>query len=197
MAIEINTLMTTTEPSQLAADWNDTVQLAMLDAGAVGASCWVAMSGQLTGDIALSTRWESLGQWATASAAMEARMAGGDLAQLAGRYQIAQRVVGVDVQEAGTTSGPFMSAGRYSFTGPPIGLEHATNLTVGAGAHGGRSNSVISGGEMTGHFIAAMFLNSFEKLPDILASNVADEQFMANAQAAGANLESRTLFRGV
>ena len=78
-----------------------------------------------------------------------------------------------------------------------MGLPYAADQVVAAGANGMRIVSVLSGGEMTGHYIAAMFLDSLEPLPDILASLGADEQFVANSMASGAKLESRTLFRKV
>lgn len=198
MAVEVNALYAPTDLSNLAEDWNDRAQPVIDASGAVESTCWMALSGPMTGMFAVSTRWETLGQWATASADMAARMVeGGDLADLAARYQITQRIVTVDLVEAGSPSGPFLNASRYSATAPPVGLDHAAERSVAAGANGVRISSVLSGGEMTGHLIGAIYLDSFDVLPDLLASLGSDAQFGANTRAMGGRLEGRTLFRRV
>ncbi|MCP3933758.1 MAG: hypothetical protein GY708_00145 [Actinomycetia bacterium] len=158
----------------------------------------MALTGPMTGMGVLSSRWESLGDWATASAEMETRMGpGGGQAELAERYQIAQRIIASPMHEAGDNTGAFLNASRYSFTSPPGGLDHAAQVAIAAGAKGLRISQVLAGGDMTGHVIGAMFMDSLEGLPDILASITADAQFVADAQAAGGKLEARTIFRAV
>jgi len=198
MTVESSTIMTISDPSKLAGDLNDVVRPALEAMGALEVIAGVALTGPMTGMGVLSSRWESLGAWATASAEMEARMApGGGQAELAERYQIAQRIIAHTLHEAGDTTGSFLNASRYSFTGPPQGLENAAELAVGAGAKGLRISRVLAGGDMTGHVIGSMFLDSLDGLPDILAGITSDSQFVADVQAAGGKLESRTIFRAV
>ena len=198
MAIESNTIMTISDPSQLDGDVNDVVRPALEAMGALEVLAGVALTGPMTGMGFLSSRWDSLGAWATAAAEMEARMApGGGQAELAERYQIAQRIIGQSMHEAGDATGSFVNASRYSFTSPPQGLENAAQLAIGAGAKGLRISQVLAGGDMTGHVIGAMFLDSLDGLPDILGTITADSQFVADVQAAGGKLESRTIFRTI
>jgi hypothetical protein len=198
MTIEISTLMTISDPSKLETDLNDTVRPALTALGAQEVIAGIALSGPMTGLGLLSTRWDSLGAWATASSQMEAQMApGGERAQLAERYQITQRIIAQTMHEAGDSSGAFVNASRYSFTAPPQGLDNAAKLAIGAGANGLRISQVLAGGDMTGHVIGAMFMDSLDVLPDLLASITSDSQFVADVQAAGGKLESRTIFRAV
>ena len=60
-----------------------------------------------------------------------------------------------------------------------------------------RISQVLAGGDMTGHLIGAMFLDSLDGLPDILAKVNADAQFVSDVQGAGGKLESRTIFRAI
>ncbi|MDH3731796.1 MAG: hypothetical protein OES13_11870 [Acidimicrobiia bacterium] len=198
MAIESSTIMTISDPSKLEGDLNDTVRPALEKMGALEVMAGVALTGPMTGMGLLSSRWESLGAWAAASAEMESRMApGGGQAELAERYQIAQRIIAHSMHEAGDTTGSFVNASRYSFTGLPQGLENAAQLAIGAGAKGLRISQVLAGGDMTGHVIGAMFLDSLDGLPDILAGITSDSQFVTDVQAAGGKLESRTIFRAI
>lgn len=198
MAIESSTLMTISDPSKLEGDLNDVVRPALEAMGALEVMGGVALTGQLTGTGFLSSRWEKLGAWAAASAEMEARMApGGGQAELAERYQVVQRLIASPLHEAGDASGSFINVSRYSFTSPPQGLENAAQLAIGAGANGLRISQMLTAGEMTGHVIGVMFLDSLDGLPDILAATTADSQFVADVQAAGGKLESRTIFRAV
>jgi hypothetical protein len=198
MTVESSTILMISDPSKLAGDLNDVVRPALEAMGALEVIAGVALTGPMTGMGILSSRWESLGAWATATAEMETRMApGGGQAELAERYQIAQRIIAHTLHAAGDTTGSFLNASRYSFTGPPQGLENAAELAVGAGAKGLRISRVLAGGDMTGHVIGAMFLDSLDGLPDILAGITADAQFVADVQAAGGKLESRTIFRAV
>ena len=100
-----------------------------------------------------------------------------------------------EIRLVGDATGSFVNASRYSFTSPPDGLDHAAQVTMGAGAKGLRISYVVAGGDMTGHLIGAMFLDSLDGLVDILATVSSDAQFLANAQAAGGKLEARTIFR--
>ena len=198
MAIESSTIMTVSDPSKLEADLNDVVRPALEAMGALEVMAGVALTGPMTGMGILSSRWESLGGWATASAEMEARMApGGGQAELAERYQVAQRIIASTMHEAGDNTGSFLNASRYSFTAPPQGLDNAAKVSIAAGAKGLRISHVLAGGDMTGNVIGAMFMDSLDGLPDILASVTADSQFVADVQAAGGKLESRTIFRAV
>ena len=119
---------------------------------------------------------------------------GGDQAEMAGRYQIAQRVIAQSVHEAGDTTGSFVNASRYSFASPLQGMDNAAQLAISAGANGLRISQVLAGGDMTGHVVGALFLDSLDALPDILAAITADAQFVSDVQAAGGKLESRTIF---
>lgn len=196
MAIESSTLMTISEPSSLEGDLNDVVRPALEAMGALEVMGGVALTGQLTGMGLLSSRWESLDAWAAASAEMEARMApGGGQAELAERYQVVQRLIAHPLHEAGDTTGSFVNVSRYSFTSPPQGLDNAAQLAIGAGAKGLRISQMLAAGDMTGHVVGAMFLDSLDDLPEILAAITADSQFGADVQAAGGKLESRTIFR--
>ena len=196
MAIEVNSLMTVSDPSRLSSDFHDTVHGALMEAGALEVNGYVGLSGPMTGMAGLQSRWESLGQWAEASAAMEATMTpGGAMAEMAERYQLAQRIIGTDMLEAGNPSGAFVIASRYSFTAAPQGLDNAAKLALAAGANGLRIMSVLAGGDMTGHIIGATFLDSLDAMPGVLASITSDAQFVADVQAAGGHLESRTIFR--
>lgn len=198
MTIESSTLMTISDPSKMEADLNEVVRPALEAMGALEVMAGVALTGLMTGMGLLSSRWESLGAWAAASAEMDARMApGGGHAELAERYHVAQRIIGHTMHEAGDNSGSFLNASRYSFAAPPQGLENAAQLAVGAGANGLRISQVLAGGDMTGHVIGAMFMDSLDGLPEILAAITSDSQFVADVQAAGGKLESRTIFRGV
>jgi hypothetical protein len=195
MAIESNSSFTISDPSRVASDLNDVVRPGMQALGALEVTGAVAMTGPVTGMGVVSTRWESMDQWAAADAA--GADPDSDMAELAARYQITQRIISQDLHEAGNASGSFLNASRYSFAGPPPGLENAANLAVSAGANGLRIVRVLAGGDMTGHVIGAMFLDSLEALPDILASITSDAQFVADVQSAGGKLESRTIFRTV
>jgi hypothetical protein len=193
MAIESNSIFTMSDPSRVASDLNDVVRPAMQALGALTVTGAVAMTGPMIGMGVMSTRWESMDQWAAANAA--GADPDGAMAELASRYQITQRIISQDLHEAGNTSGSFLTASRYSFAGPPPGLENAADLAVSGGANGLRIIRVLAGGDMTGHVIGTTFLDSLEALPDILASITSDAQFVADVQSAGGHLESRTIFR--
>jgi hypothetical protein len=198
MTIESNTIMTIGDPTRLAGDFNDIVKPALESMGAIEVIAGVALTGPMTGMGILSSRWETLDGWAASSAAMEAQMApGGGQAQLAERYQVAQRMIAETMHEAGEGTGSFANVSRYSFTGPPQGVENAGNLVMGAGAKGVRISRILAGGDMTGHVTGSIFLDSLDDLPGILAASASDAQFVADIQAAGGRLESRTIFRAV
>lgn len=193
MAIESNSIFNLTDPGALGTDLNDVVRPALEGLGALEVRGGLALTGPMTGMGVLSSRWESLGAWAASQAASEAP--GSPLAEVASRYQLTQRLISQDLHEAGTTSGDFLTAVRFSFTSAPQGLENAANVTVSAGAKGVRILSVLAGGDMTGHLIGAVFLDSLDQLPDVVAAGQGDPQFMADMAAAGGQLQSRTLFR--
>ncbi len=195
MAVQSNTIFAISDPSRLASDLNDVVRPGMEAMGALEVTGGVAMTGPMIGMGVLSTRWESLGQWAAAQAAGEDP--DGDMAELASRYQLAQRIITQDMHEAGDPTGSFVNASRYSFTSTPGGLDNAAELAVSAGANGLRIGRVLAGGDMTGHVIGAIYLDSLDGLPDILGSITSDSQFVADVQAAGGHLEARTIFRSV
>ena len=197
MTVESNTIMTISDPSRLEGDVG-VVGSGLQALGALEVVAGVALTGPMTGMGILSSRWESLGAWADAAAQMEAQAAADPAqAEMVGRYEIAQRIVGHTLHEAGDTTGAFVNASRYSFTAAPQGLDNAAQLAIDAGAKGLRINQVIAGGDMTGHVIGAMFLDSLSDLPDILARITADSQFVSDVQAAGGKLESRTIMRTV
>lgn len=195
MALQSNTIFAISDPSRLSSDLNDVVRPQMEAAGATEVTGAVGMTGQLLGMGVMSTRWNSLGQWADAQAAAE--HPDGDIAKLAARYEIAQRIITVDMHEAGDCTGAFLNASRYSFTAAPDGMDNAADLAVSAGAKGLRIGRVLAGSEWTGHVIGAVYLDSLDALPDILAAITADSQFVADVQAAGGHLESRTIFRTI
>ena len=195
MAMQSNTIFSISDPSRLASDLNDVVRPGMEAMGALEVTAALAMTGPMIGMGVLSTRWETLGQWAAAQAAGEDP--DGDMAELASHYQLAQRIVTQDMHEAGDPTGSFVNASRYSFTSPPQGMENAANLAVSAGANGLRIGRGLAGGDMTGHGLGGIYLDSLDGLPDILGTITADSQFVADVQAAGGHLESRTIFRNV
>ncbi|MGI9597601.1 MAG: hypothetical protein ACR2QK_15665 [Acidimicrobiales bacterium] len=196
MAFESNTIMAVSDPSKVASDLNDLVNPALREAGALNVMAAEALTGTMTGLYILSTRWDSLEKWAAVQTEMADRMAaGGPLAELSARYQTQQRIVSEDLVEAGTTSGRFINATRYSVASPPDGLQQAADVTVAGGAEGIRITSVLAGGDMSGHVIGALFLDSLDSLPGVIAATRADAEYMANIAAAGAQLQSRTIFR--
>lgn len=196
MAFESDTLVVATDPSNLAADFADVVAPGLTGAGATEVSMGLALTGQLTGQYVISSRWESLGAWMAANDAMATRMApGGELAHFADRYQIVQRLLSEDVLEAGSASGAAFTASRYSFTGPPQGFDHAAALATGAGANGIRIVRLLAAGELTGHIVGATYYDSLEAMPGVLAATTSDAEFIQNVTDAGGKLESRTIFQ--
>ena len=195
MAFESDTLVVVTDPSNLAADFSEVVAPGLTAAGAVEVRMGLALTGQLTGHHVLSSRWESLGAWMAANEAMAARMApGGELAHFAERYQIVQRMLSEDVLEDGSAAGTAFTASRYSFTGPPQGFDHAASLAMGAGANGIRIVRFLAAGEWTGHFVGAIYYDSLDVMPGVLAATSSDAEFVQNVTEAGGRLESRTVF---
>lgn len=196
MAFESTTIMTTTDPSKVAADLNDLVRPALVELGSLEVSVVAALTGPMTGMYALSNRWETLEAWSAAEATMAQQMlGGGELAQVAARYQTVQRVISRDLLEAGTCTGQYLNASRFSITSAPQGLEHAAKVMIDAGVNGVRALSVMAGGDMSGHLIGGAFVDSLDTLSDALAATAADDQFMADIAEIGAKLESRTIFR--
>jgi hypothetical protein len=179
-------------------DLNDHVAPALVEGGAQGVLVGESLTGPTMGTYVLNSQWESLGAGAASSNAMTTRMApGGDLADLAGRYQPIQRIISQTMFEAGSSDGAFISASRFTFTSPLGGLENTGQIATTNGANGARISSVLAGGDMTGHLIGAMFFDSLDALPGLLASFASDPQFMADVAAAGGHLESRTIFQRV
>ena len=86
-------------------------------------------------------------------------------------------------------------ASRYSFSSAPTGLDHAAEITHGAGANGARIMQIMSGGEWSAQLIGAMCMDDLEVLDAIMTKTSTDSQFIENAQASGARLESRSIFR--
>ena len=198
MAFESDTLIVVNDPSHLTTDFDEVVAPALTGAGAIEVRMALALTGQLTGHYVLSSRWESLGAWFSANEAMTARMApGAEMGHFAERYQIVQRLLSEDVAEAGSPSGPVFTASRYSFTGPPQGFEHGVNLTTGAGAKGGRVVRMLAAGDWTGQYVGAVYYDSIDAMPGVLAATTSDAQFIQNVTDAGGRLESRTVFQTV
>lgn len=195
MAIESSTIVTTTEPGAVAGDVKDTITPALADLGVIDVSVAQALTGPMLGAYALNTRWETLDQWAAADATMAERMAaGGALTDMVARYDQQQRILASNLIDVGGT-GRFVSVSRYSITSPPEGLDHAADLTTGAGANGLRVSTILAGGEMSGQLLGAIFVDSLDLLPTLTATALADAEYQASIAAAGAQLVSRTIFR--
>lgn len=197
MTIESNTFLAVSDPTTLAADVNRTVRPALEDLGASEVTAALGLTGQMTGVGVLTARWSSLDTWAAATAEMATRMApGGSEAELADRYQVADRMLSSVLHDAGEHSGAFLCGHRYSFGGAPVGLEESASAFVAAGATSMRFSEIFAGG-MTGQVFGAMSIDSLDNLTEILAATSLDSQAMTALRAAGGKLETRVVLRVV
>lgn len=197
MSFDSATFFTASDPSRIGDDLETGIRPALSELGSTDVAIGEPLANQPIGTYVMTTRWSSLADWSAAQVEMAERMSpGGALAELAGRYQPQQRVLMQELHEAGTTTGtPFVAASRFSVTGRPVGLDHAAKVAMDAGASGARVVSVLSGLDMTGHVIGITYLDGMDRFPDIVAAAWADEQFGADLQQYGAQLQSRTFFR--
>lgn len=198
MSYEISTIYAGPDRATFTEDLNTQARPMITDAGAKEVTGWQAFTGPMTGLAAITSRWESLddvGAWMADMAQRSA--AGGDLADLVSRYQLVTRVVGRDLAEAGTPAGSVLAATRFSFGATPVGLDRAAELGVESGANGVRILAIIMGGEMTGQVIGGTFYDSMDTMASAIETISGNPEFVANAQAGEAKLESRTIFQRV
>jgi hypothetical protein len=198
MAYEIDTVYSTSDRASFAGDLNNSIRPMVTDAGAKELTGWDVLTGPMAGGVVITSRWKSL-DTAVAWMAEAGRQAAtdGDMAKMAGRYQLLFRGAFQDLAKMGKPSGLYRSAARFSIASAPAGLDHALQIGIDAGANGGRAQTAVIAGDMTGQLFGNFFYPSLDGFPTTLAATSTDRQFTANAAASTAQLLSRTIFQRV
>lgn len=196
MSFEVTTLYSGGNAPSLAGQFDTFIRPMLVEHGAQNPTVYEALTGAFAGKLAISTRWESLGAIGRWLAEMPAQMSANPaIAAAASQYQMEFRAVGKLVASSGEADGAFMNVSRYSFSGAPVGLDHGAQLAVDAGGNGARILNLVSAGEMSGQIAGCIYCDDLDRVDAMLEKAATDSQFIENAQASGAQLQSRTTFR--
>ena len=111
MAFELNTVYGQSASSE-PGDY-DLPLASMLDAGALGCAAWRALTGPITGSVAMSSRWAALDDMAAWMESVRPRTApGGDMHPMAVKAALVSRVLLSDVFEAGSCEAQYSGNGN-------------------------------------------------------------------------------------